>query len=33
MKVPTAQWGTALGMGGHQVERPLQALKLIIIAP
>ena len=31
-KVYNAQWETALGMGGHQLERPFQALKLIIIA-
>ena len=28
----SAQWETALGMGGHQLERPLQGLKLSIIA-
>ena len=28
----TAQWKIALGVGRHQLERPLQALKLIIIA-
>ena len=30
--VITAQWEIALGVGGHQVERPLQSLKLIFIA-
>ena len=30
--VCNAQWETALGIGGHQIEKPLQSLKLIIIA-
>ena len=30
--VSNALWEIALGVGGHQLERPLQALKLIIIA-
>ena len=27
-----AQWEIALSVGGHQLERPLQAQKLIIIS-